>query len=69
MKDHARRTMQPENQNRVSVWLTRHSPLRLYKPNNNIYVGPIVVDFLNHDVFEDALIHLCNELGSICILE
>lgn len=63
--------MRPENQNRISVWLTRHRLLRHCNPNKNIYVGPSVVDFLDtldHDAFKEALIHLHNDQVSICIL-
>lgn len=64
--------MQLKIQNRISVWLTRHSPRRRRKPKKRICVGPGVVDFLDtldRDVFEVALIHLSNDLASICILE
>lgn len=64
--------MRPENKNKVSVWLTHHSPLRRCKPNKDIHEGPRVVDFLDtldNDDFEEALIHLHNDLVSICILE
>lgn len=64
--------MQLEIQNRISVWLTRHSPFRRRKPKEHIYVGPGVVDFLDtldRDVFEEALIHLNNDPASICVLE
>lgn len=63
--------MAPENKNTVSVWLS-HSPLRRCKPNKDIYEGPSVVDFLDtldRDGFEEALIHLRNDLVSICILK
>lgn len=64
--------MRSENKNNVSLWLTRHSPLRRCKPNKDIHEGPSVVDFLDtldNDGFEEALIHLHNDLVSICILE
>lgn len=63
--------MEPENKNKVSIWLT-HNPLRRCKPNKDTYEGPSVVDFLDsldQDGFEKALIHLHNDLVSICILE
>lgn len=64
--------MQSEIQNKIPVWLTRHGPLRRRKPNKRIYVGPGVVDFLDtldRDVFEETLVHLKNDLASICVLE
>lgn len=63
--------MGPKNKKKVSVWLI-HNPFRRCKPNNDIYKGPSVVDFLDtldHDGFEEALIHIHSELVSICILE
>lgn len=63
--------MGPEIKKKVSVWLT-HNPLRRCKPNKDTYEGPSVVDFLDtldHDGFEEALVHLHNDLVSICILK
>lgn len=63
--------MGPEYKNKVSVWPT-HNPLSRCKRNTVIYKRPSVVDFLDtldHDGFEEALIHLQNDLVSICILE
>lgn len=63
--------MGPKNKNKVSVWLIQN-PFRRCKPNKDIYRGPSVVDFLDTldlDGFEEALIHIHNDLVSICILE
>lgn len=63
---------QERSLNRVSVWLTRHSPPRRCKQDKTIYIGPSVVDFLDkldHDAFEEALIQLHHDLSSIFILE
>lgn len=63
--------MAPFSQKFISIWLARHGPLRSRKPNKQVHVGPstVFLDPLDEDFFEETLIHVHDNLASICIHE